>query len=168
LRKSKPLLQRSYSLPGAAFLAPLAFVCANLIVYWAGWQIYSTLMVAMLIGYVLMIVSAAFHLNPNQPRVDWDAAIWIFPYLIGLGAISYFGGFGPGGIIGGIRGFQNVLVGGHGDLPFWYDLGVVAVFSLVIYFLAIWKRLPEPQVDEYVRDVYPPPTEHDVMAEAAH
>ena len=91
--------------------------------YWAGWQVYSTLMVAMLIGYVLMILSAAFHLNPNQPKVDWGAAIWIFPYLIGMGLISYFGGFGAGGIIGGIRGFQNFLVGGHGDLPFWWDLG---------------------------------------------
>ena len=166
LRKSKPNLERAYSLPGHKVIAPLAFVCANLIVYWAGWQVYSTLMVAMLIGYVLMILSAAFHLNPNQPKVDWGAAIWIFPYLIGLGLISYFGGFGAGGIIGGIRGFQNFLVGGHGDLPFWWDLGVVAVFSLAIYYTAIWKRLPEPQVDEYVRDVYPPPTEHDVMAEA--
>jgi len=32
---------------------------------------------------------------------------------------------------------------------------VVAVFSLVIYFVAIASRLPEAEVDVYVRDVYP-------------
>jgi len=157
LRKSKPFLQRSYLLPQSAVLAPLSFVCANLIVYWAGWQVYSTLMVAMIIGYVLMIVSARLHLNPHQPNIDWDSAIWIFPYLIGLGLISYFGGFGHGGIIGGVRGVQTVLVGGNGDLPFWWDLGVVAVFSLVIYYLARWKRLPAARVDEYISDVDLPP-----------
>ena len=35
LRKQKPELQRVYSLPGARVLAPLAFVCASWIIYWA-------------------------------------------------------------------------------------------------------------------------------------
>jgi len=38
-------------------LSPLAFVFANFIVYWSGWSTYSTLMVAMVIGYILMAVS---------------------------------------------------------------------------------------------------------------
>jgi amino acid transporter len=157
LRRSKPHIVRSYHLPGAHVLAPLAFVLANFIVYWAGWQTYSTLMVVMIIGYLLMLASGAFKLNPHKPVIDWDAARWIFPYLIGMGVISYFGGFGPGGIIGGVSVFKNVLVGGQGGLPLWYDLLVLAVFSLGIYYMAMAHRLSEEKVDHYVEAVYPPP-----------
>jgi len=157
LRKSKPDLERSYRLPAGHIISPLAFVGANFIVYWAGWNTYSTLMLVMLIGYALMIISAKLKLNPNQPKVDWIAAKWIFPYLIGMGLISYFGGFGQSGIIAGLGPFKNLLVGGNGDLPLWWDLLVLAVFSLGIYFWAIQNRLPEADVDRYVADVYPPP-----------
>jgi amino acid transporter len=157
LRLQKPDLPRVYRLPFGEVLAPLGFILANFIVFWAGWSTYSTLMVVMIIGYVLMIISAAFHLNPNQPEVDWAAAIWVFPYLIGMGIISYFGSFGEGGIIGGVGPFKTFWVGGHGGLPLYWDLLVLAVFSLVIYFLAIQNRLPSEKVDHYVREVYPPP-----------
>jgi amino acid transporter len=163
LRKAKPDLPRSYRLPAAHILAPLSFVLATFIVYWAGWSTYTTLMVALLIGYALMLISAAFHLNPNQPRVDWGAAIWIFPYLIGMGVISYFGTFGapgsfaPGGIIGDVGVFKTVLVGGNNDLGLYGGLIASAGWSLIIYYTAIAKRLPSAQVDEYVREVYPPP-----------
>ena len=45
----------------------MAFIFANFIVYWAGWQTYSTLMVVMLLGFALMLISGVFNLNPNQP-----------------------------------------------------------------------------------------------------
>ena len=157
LRLQKPDLPRPYRLPAAHILAPVAFVMASFIVYWAGWSTYSTLMVALLIGYALMFASAALHLNPNQPKVDWGAAIWIFPYLIGMGIISYFGTFGSGGIIGSVGVFKTVLVGGTNDLGLVGGLIASAIWSLIIYYLAIAKRLPSHQVDEYVREVYPPP-----------
>jgi amino acid transporter len=157
LRLQKPDLPRAYRLPFGAVLAPAGFVFANFIVYWAGWSTYSTLMIVMLIGYALMLVSAAFKLNPNQPEVDWAAAIWVFPYLIGMGVISYLGGFGHGGILGGVGSFKTVLVGGNDHLKLYWDLLVLTAFSLVIYFLAISRRLPAAKVDQYVREVYPPP-----------
>ncbi len=162
LRRQKPDLPRIYRLPAGNILAPLAFVLANFIVYWAGWGTYTTLMVALIIGFILMGVSFAFHLNPNQPQVDWRAAIWVFPYLIGMGIISYLGPFGSSsgggsGIIGGIGVFKTVLVGGNGDLPLYYDLVVLLVFSLAIYYLAIARRLTPAEVDHYVAEVYPPP-----------
>lgn len=157
LRRQKPDLLRPYRLPAAHILAPLSFVLATFIVYWAGWSTYTTLMVAMLIGYALMAISAALHLNPNQPKVDWDAAVWIFPYLIGMGVISYFGTFGSGGIIGSIGVFKTVLVGGNNDLGLYGGLIVSAAWSLIIYYVAMARRLPAAKVDEYVREVYPPP-----------
>ena len=159
LRLQKPELPRPYRLPFGQVLAPLSFICANFIIYWAGWPTYSTLMVALALGFALMGVSYALNLNPNRPEIDWAAAVWIFPYLIGMGIISYLGQFPspPTGILGGVGTFKNVLVGGTGDLPLYWDLLTLTVFSLVIYYLAIARRLPPRKVDHYVREVYPPP-----------
>ena len=33
----------------------------------------------------------------------------------------------------------------------------VAAWSLIIYYIAISRRLPADKVDEYVAEVYPPP-----------
>jgi amino acid transporter len=157
LRLQKPDLPRPYRLPAGKVVAPLGFVLANFIVYWAGWGTYSTLMVVMLLGYALMAVSRALHLNPNQPTIDWGAAIWVIPYLVGMGVISYLGGFGEGGILNSVGTFSKVLVGGKGHIHLYWDLLVVAAFSLAIYYLAISRRLRPDQVDHYVREVYPPP-----------
>jgi len=81
----------------------------------------------------------------------------VFPYLVGMGVISYLGGFGKGGIIGGVGPFKSVLTGGHGHLGLYYDLLVLTLFSIAIYYLALSKRLKPAQVDQYVREVYPPP-----------
>jgi amino acid transporter len=158
LRKVKPNLPRSYRLPAGPLIAPLSFVLANFIVYWSGWNTVSLLMLVLVIGYIIMLGSSALHLNEHVPQLDWGASIWIFPYMIGITLISYFGSFpGPTAIFGGVGPFKGDIIGGNGDLPLWWDLLALAIFSLVIYYLAIWKALPESQVDEYVRDVYPPP-----------
>jgi amino acid transporter len=157
LRLQKPDLPRPYRLPAGHILAPVGFVLANFIVYWAGWGTYSTLLVVIILGYALMGLSFAFNLNPNQPRIDWGAAIWVIPYLVGMGVISYLGGFGEGGILNSVGTFHKVLVGGKGHIGLYWDLLVVTIFSLIIYFIAISRRLSPEQVDHYVREVYPPP-----------
>jgi amino acid transporter len=156
LRLQKPDMERPFHLRGERVWAPIAFVCSNLIVYWAGWATYSTLMVALLIGYLLFWLSSTFKLNERTPRVDWEAAPWLAAYLIGMGLIAYFGTFGPGGILGGSGVFKHVLSeGGNNDLGLWGGLGASAGWSLVIYFWALSRRLSEARVDEYVQDVFP-------------
>jgi amino acid transporter len=160
LRLQKPDLPRSYRMPAAGFLAPAAFAAASLIVYFSGWSTYSTLLVALLLGYALIGTSFAFHLNPNQPRIDWKAAPWVLSYLIGMGIISYLGDFGAGGIIGSVGIFKHVLDHGGNDtseLSLYVWIGVTIVFSVAIYYWALASRLSPEEVDHYVRDVYPPP-----------
>jgi amino acid transporter len=160
LRLQKPDLPRSYRMPAAGFLSPAAFVAASLIVYFSGWTTYSTLMVALLLGYLLIGISFTFHLNPNQPRIDWKAAPWVLTYLIGMGLISYLGSFGAGGIIGSVGIFKHVLDHGGNDtseFALYAWIIVVALFSTVIYYWARASRLSPEEVDHYVRDVYPPP-----------
>ena len=77
--------------------------------------------------------------------------------------ISYFGtGFntstanGEGGIIGGVGVFKHVLDhGGNNALGLWGGLAASVAWSLVVYYWALSKRLPESQVDVYVQEVYP-------------
>jgi amino acid transporter len=160
LRKSKPNLPRSYRLPAVNILSPLAFILANFIVYWSGWNTVSLLMLVLAIGYVIIAASSALHLNDKMPKMDWKASVWLFPYLIGMVLISYFGNFDSGatkGVFGGIGVFKNLLLGGNGDIGFWWDLLVLAGFSVAIYIMAIRSALPEADVDRYVADVYPPP-----------
>jgi amino acid transporter len=152
-RQSHPSMARTYVLPGAQFLTPLSFVFASFVVYWAGWGTYSTLMIALLIGYLLMWLSRVFNANSHQPKIDWGAAKWVLSYFVGMGIISYFGSFGPGPIIGGIRGFQTVWIGGDGRLGLYWDLLVIAIFSLGIYYWAIASRLSDAEMDEYIGSV---------------
>jgi amino acid transporter len=158
LRLQKPNLPRPYRMRFGKVAAPLSFVLANFIVYWAGWDTYSTLMVVMLLGYALIALSYRLHLNSHRPQMDWGAAVWVFPYLIGMGVISYLGGFpAPGnGILGGVGTFATVLKNTQ-TIPLYWDLLVLTIFSLGIYYLAISRRLSEAEVDHYVREVYPPP-----------
>jgi amino acid transporter len=158
MRRQKPDLPRTYRLPAAEILAPAAFAGAGWVILFSGWQTYSTLVLALLIGYALIWLSYAFKLNPRAPAMDWQAAPWIITWIIGMGVISYLADFGPGGIIGGIGFFKHVLdQGGTDDIGLWGGIIASGVFSLIIYFWALAMRLPPHKVDEYVRDVYPPP-----------
>jgi amino acid transporter len=157
LRKQKPDLARVYTLPFGSILAPIAFTLANFVVYYSGWETYTTLMFVLLVGLVIMAVSFIFKLNPNQPVIDWTAAIWILPYLVGMGVISFLGGFGHGPMFDGLYGFKNLWVGGNNHLGIGWDNLALVIFSFVIYYIAVALRLPGEKVDEYVREVYPPP-----------
>jgi hypothetical protein len=90
--------------------------------------------------------------------MDWQAAPWIAGWIVLQGIVVYLSDFGPGGIIGGIGFFKNVLShGGNYDLGLYGSIGASIGFSLIIYFWAVASRLPPAKVDEYVADVYPPP-----------
>ncbi len=157
LRRSKPNLPRPYKIPGGNVFAALAFAGANLVVYWAGWYTVGTLMLVLLIGYILMALSSLLGLNPKKPGLDLKHGIWIPVYLAGMALISYFGNYGVGyKLVGGIGWFNTHLIGPNGKIPNWWDFVVVIGFSIAIYAWAVVTRLPEDEVDHYIREVYPP------------
>ncbi len=139
LRIRLPERERPYRLPGGTFIAPLSFVVASLIIYWAGWDTLLRLGAAVLIGYLLLGSYAAYATRknlPNAPTLDWKAAQWLPVYLIGMGVISWQGGFG-----------------GQGHLGLWWDILVIAVFSLGIYYWARATALPTEKIQQNIDHV---------------
>ncbi|XCM78935.1 APC family permease [Kitasatospora sp. HUAS MG31] len=139
LRRRLPDHERPYRLPGGQVIAPLSFVVSSLIIYWAGWETLARLGVAILIGYVLLGGYAAYAIRKglaNAPKMEWKAAQWLPVYLVGLGVTSWQGSFG-----------------GQGNLPMWWDMAVVTVFSLAVYFWAIRVALPSEAIERNIEDV---------------
>jgi amino acid transporter len=148
-RQRLPDAPRPYRLPAANFLSPFAFFVANLIILWSGWDTDWKLGVAILIGYVILAASRIFHLNDRAVALNWRSASWLPVYLVGMGLITYLSTFGPAGVI-----------------PLWWDLVVVAVFSVIIYFWAIRVGLPKAQIEEMIEEVVLP--EEEGVAGVAH
>ena len=134
-RSQVPDADRPYRLPGAAVLAPVGFIVANLIIYWSGFEVIWKLGVAIVVGYVLIGVSIA--LDKNRPPLDWKAAQWLPIYLIGMGLISWQGQFAGGAVLAPVN---------TGNIPFWWDMLAVAGFSLIIYYWAMATKLPRDKM----------------------
>ncbi|MEU6217846.1 APC family permease [Streptomyces sp. NPDC047022] len=138
--KRLPSFERPYRLPGGKLISPLSFVVANLIIYWSTWDTLWRLGVAIIIGYVLLGGYAVYANSkglPDAPRMDFKAAQWLPVYLLGMGLISWQGGFG-----------------GQGHLGLWWDMLVIAGFSLAIYYwanaVALRPEAIERSIDEVV------------------
>ncbi len=138
-RRRLPDAHRPYRLPAAGFVSPLAFVVANLIILWTGWDTIWKLGVTILVGYAILVGNRVFRLNPHKPTLDWKAASWLIPYLIGMGVIVYFSTFGPKG--------DDALI------PFGWDAVVVAIWSLVVYYWAMAVALTTEQIEEMIGEV---------------
>ncbi|GHE06326.1 APC family permease [Streptomyces alanosinicus] len=143
-RSRLPDAHRPYRLPGAVWLSPLAFIVANLLILWSGWTTDWKLGVAILIGYVILVANRLFKMNPITPQLDLRAAQWLPVYLVGMGLIVYLSDFGP------LK---------HPWFPLWWDIGVVAVFSLVIYYWALAVALPTDRIQHLIDQVVVPEEE---------
>jgi amino acid transporter len=130
LRRQDPDRERPYRLPMPGLICPASFVAADLIIYWTGWTILWKLYVALAIGIVLFAVNYATSKPDRRPDLaNWSASLWVAPWLIGMAVIDRLGQFN----------------GGTATLPFWWDIAIVAVFSLAIFYLAVRMALPAEQ-----------------------
>jgi amino acid transporter len=134
-RRQVPEAERPYRMPAGGVLSPLSFIIANLLIYWSGFETVWKLGVVIIIGYVLIAICMAF--DQNRPPLDWRSAQWLPVYLIGIGIISWQGQFSGGATAAPLN---------TNHIPFWWDMVVVAVFSLVIYYWAMATRLSKAEM----------------------
>lgn len=112
-----------YRVPWPQVLTPFGFISANLIIYWSGFEAIWKLLTAILIGRIIFEI--ALHRSKTlrlRKDLDWRAASWIWPWLIGLLVIGLLGRYGTGAL--------NIL-------PEWIDILFVVVYSLVIFYYAV-------------------------------
>jgi amino acid transporter len=131
-RRQVPDADRPYRMPAASFLTPAAFVVANLLIYWSGFVVVWKLGIVLVIGYVLIGIGMA--LDKERPPLDWKSAVWLPVWLVGVGIISWQGQY------------PSPADGNTGNIPFWWDMLVIAVFSLVIFYWAMATRLPTEEM----------------------
>jgi amino acid transporter len=120
---------RPYKLPSWKVLSPAAFAAANLIMYWSGFQANWKLAVTILLGLVIFAVTRAA--IPAAERIDlhWRSSLWVWPWMAGVVVIGHFGRYG-----------------GTDALPNWWDMVVVILFSLVVYYSAVRVAMPAEDV----------------------
>ena len=129
-RSQVPDATRPYRLPWAQVIAPLSFAIAGLLIYWSGFEVVWKLGIVLVIGYVLIGISMAF--DKQRPPLDWKNALWLPAWLIGLGIISWQGQYSGGAVAAPVN---------TNNIPFWWDIVVVAGFSLIIYYWAMRTKL---------------------------
>jgi amino acid transporter len=137
LRRQEPDHPRPFRLPAAEVVAVAAFVVANLIIYWTGWDVLWRLYIAIAVGFVLLGIGHIVNPSEFLPRLDWRGGSWLWPYFIGLGILSYL---------------SPTDFGGTGLLPFGLDIVIVAAFSIGIYYYAMSVRLTPEEVRSHVAD----------------
>lgn len=140
MREQQPDRERPFRLPGGHVIPVLAFWASNMIVYWSGWDVDWKLMVAVLIGFVLLgifTLAGQVHLPDLAFK---SGAVWVFPWLIGVTVISYFGSYPEPG------------AGNRGDLSFEWSLVLMGVLSVIVYALAYRFRLSPEETARHIAD----------------
>jgi amino acid transporter len=136
LRERDPERERAYRVPWPTVLNPAGFIFANLIIYWGGFEATWKILVGIFIGRIIFEIELRRRDDVHRKDVDWRAASWIWPWLIGMTIIGLIGRYGAGS---------------QSDLGNWWDLGVVAVFSLIIFYYAVSLAMTTEQVQDAVR-----------------
>jgi amino acid transporter len=126
LRAQAPHLPRRYRLPAAPLVAGLAAVLASFVVYWAGWQVNSLLMLVAFAGWITLPVAVRLFARRSLRRQDLQALLWLAPYFGGLALISWLGHYG----------------GGRGLIPPGIDLVLLALVAIGALALSYRLRLP--------------------------
>jgi len=153
LRKSDPDRVRPYKAPILSVIAPFSFVVSGFIIYWSGTANVIKLDAAVVFFLILYFI--ARRIDPNQEPLDFRAGSFAIPWIIGLTIFSIFGGSYVGGITtgpgntgssGGFETFLGIKI--HAHMPFWWDLGAILIFSLIVFYYGVNSRLsPERTVE---------------------
>jgi amino acid transporter len=126
LRRTAPELHRPLRMPGLAVLAPLAFVLATLMLFWARWPHTGEIMLLLILPIPVYLYS--------QARGRWldfgrhlKGAWWLIAYLIAIVALSWAG---------------SKEFAGRGYIGYGWDQLCVVIVALCFFFWGVrsgWK-----------------------------
>lgn len=132
LRQSLPDVPRPFKLWGARGLVPLAFICANWVMLWAG---MATLQFIFGLVILIVVIHTIHFAWRKQPWSSFAAgnAWWLVPYFAGMWLLAWA---------------APEALGGHAHLDFVSMMVLSAIFSLGIFYLAIYLAQPAQRMRE--------------------
>ncbi len=140
LRKQLPNQHRPFRLPLATLWSAVAFYICTLLTYWSGWAVISKLSLAVFSGVAVLLCYRLLSPHGRTLTLAWRASIWLWPYFIGVTLFAYYGNFG----------------GVHPVIPFGWDFALIAVFCVLILWLAQRYQLSPATTQAYLeQDLLP-------------
>jgi Amino acid transporters len=138
LRKAAPDLHRPFRLWAAPIIAPFAFIAANLIIFWSGVGTLDFLFGMLLIFMVLALLWFYISGQHKITAFGWKYGWWLIPYFGGIWILTKLG---------------TSEVGGIGWIPFYWDMSLVALFSLIVLRLALYCAVPHSESRSYLEQL---------------
>jgi amino acid transporter len=136
LRRTAPNLHRPLRVPGLPLLAPMAFVLATLMLFWARWPHTGQIMLLLILPlpvYLYYQAKGNWRDFGRQLRASW----WLFAYLIVITVLSWAGS----------KEFE-----GHDYIGYGWDQLCVAVTSLAFYLWGVRSGWRTPAVIAVEKD----------------
>jgi amino acid transporter len=131
LRRTAPELHRPLRVPGLQFLAPIAFVLATLMLFWARWPHTGEIMLLLILPlpvYLYYQGKGGWSHFGRQLRAAW----WLIIYLLVITALSWAGS----------KEFE-----GHDYIHYGWDQLCVAVAALCFYFWGLRSGWRTPAIE---------------------
>lgn len=130
LRRTAPRLHRPLRVPGLQLIAPLAFVLATLMLYWARWPDTGEIMILLVLPlpvYFWYVARSGWHDFGTHLRGAW----WLVVYLAAIAGLSWIG---------------STQFGGRGWIPYGWDQLCVVIVSLLFYWWGLRSGWRTPAV----------------------
>jgi amino acid transporter len=148
LRKHDPDRPRGYRLPAAGVLSPLAFIAANIVVYVSGYSTIFWMEMFIVVGFIIFGIYQASLPAERRTILDLKSATWLLPWLAAVLVIAWLGRYD--GNPTKVFGLTLVATQRIGE---WWDLLVIAIMSLIIYYWARATAMPVDKVQAAVSEV---------------
>src|ERR1700704_4839407 len=131
LRRTAPNLHRPLRVPGLPLLAPVAFVLATLMLFWARWPHTGEIMLLLILPLPVYLYYQAKSGWRNFGR-QLRASLWLLAYLIVITVLSWAGS----------KEFE-----GHNYIGYGWDQLCVALAAVVFYFWGVRSGWRTPAVE---------------------
>ncbi|MEY2342655.1 APC family permease [Acidithiobacillus sp. IBUN Pt1247-S3] len=138
LRKAAPEVHRPFRLWAAPIIAPFAFIASNLIIFWSGVATLNFLFGMLLIFLILALLWFYGKGRHKETPFGWRYGWWLIPYFGGMWILTKLG---------------TSEVGGIGWIPFYWDMVLVALFSLFVLWLALFCAVPHTESRSYIKQL---------------